>query len=71
MVSQPCATAALAYSFLIISSAANLASGSDAESSGVTKLVVVRPRMKSPERAYGVMAARQCPGLRSYVTIEY
>jgi hypothetical protein len=45
----------MTYSFLIISSAANLASGSDAESSGVTKLVVVRPRMKSPECAYGII----------------
>ncbi len=56
--------------FLIIFSAANLASGSDAESSGVTMLDIVLPEMKVPARRIGVIAARQCPGLRSQVTIE-
>jgi hypothetical protein len=53
------------YSFLMIFSAANLASDSDTESSGVTKLDVVRPGMNEPDRRCGVMAARQCPGRRS------
>ena len=53
------------YSFLIIFSAANLASDSDAKSSGVTKLHVVLPRMKLPDCRLGVMAARQYPGRRS------
>jgi hypothetical protein len=53
------------YSFLMIFSAANLASASDAKSSGVTKLDVVWPRMEAPDCRCGVMAARQCPGRRS------
>jgi len=49
----------------MIFSAANLASDSDAKSSGVTTLNVVLPWMKVPDRRLGVMAARQKPGLRS------
>jgi hypothetical protein len=56
---------ALSKSFLMIFSAANLASASDAESSGVTMLDIVLPDMKAPGFRIGVMAARQCPGLRS------
>jgi hypothetical protein len=59
------ATSAIAYSFRIIFSAANLASASDAKSSGVTKLDVILPRMKLRDCRLGVMAARQCPGRRS------
>jgi hypothetical protein len=59
-----------AYSFLIIFSAANLASASDAWSSGVTTLAVVLPWIAFLDCRTGEIAARQCPGLRSYVTIE-
>jgi hypothetical protein len=53
------------YIFRMIFSAANLASDSDAESSGVTKLDVFLPRMKVLGGRCGVIAARQCPGRRS------
>jgi hypothetical protein len=56
-------------SFLINCSAANWASASDAKSSGVTTLRTVSPPTLAI-RAFGTMAARQCPGLRRYVTIE-
>jgi hypothetical protein len=48
----------------MIFSAANLASGSEAKSSGVTMLEIVLPVMPADCRT-GVIAARQCPGLRS------
>jgi hypothetical protein len=51
-------------------SAANWASVSDAKSSGVTTLRTLSPPPHSPIRLFGIMAARQCPGLRRYVTIE-
>jgi hypothetical protein len=54
----------------MIFSAANLASGSDAKSSGVTMLDIDLPWMKALGRRIGVIAARQYPGRRSYVTIE-
>jgi hypothetical protein len=53
------------YSCLMSFSAADLASNSDAASSGVTKLCVVLPLMTLPDCRYGVMAARQYPGRRS------
>jgi hypothetical protein len=53
------------YIFLTIFSAANLASDSDAASSGVTTLDIVLPGMNMPDRRIGVIAARQYPGLRS------
>jgi hypothetical protein len=49
-------------------SAAKCASASEAKSSGVTTLTTVSP--PALFRALGKMAARQCPGLRRYVTIE-
>src|SRR5882672_2103880 len=55
--------------FLISRSAANRASASEAKSFGVTTLSTVSPPTL-PIRALGKMAARQCPGLRRYVTIE-
>src|ERR1700730_8539999 len=51
-------------------SAANWASISEAKSSGVTTLRTLSPPLHSPIRLFGIMAARQCPGLRRYVTIE-
>jgi hypothetical protein len=53
----------------MIFSAAKFASRSDGKSSGVTKLST-SPRATLSVRDLGVMAARQCPGLRWYVTIE-
>jgi hypothetical protein len=47
-----------------------LASDSDALSSGVTMLRTVLPD-EALFWTVGEMAARQCPGFRSYVTIEY
>jgi hypothetical protein len=57
-------------SLLMCFSAANWASVSDAKSSGVTTLRTLSPPPHSPIRLFGIMAARQCPGLRRYVTIE-
>src|SRR5450631_4641492 len=57
-------------SFLMRFSAASWASVSEAKSSGVTKLRTLSPPTLSNRRVFGIMAARQCPGLRRYVTIE-
>jgi hypothetical protein len=57
-------------SLLMSFSAANEASASDAKSSGVTTLRTLSPPTHSPIRTLGIMATRQCPGLRRYVTIE-
>ena len=57
-------------SLLMSFSAANWASNSEAKSSGVTTLRTLSPPPHSPIRLFGIMAARQCPGLRRYVTIE-
>jgi len=57
-------------SLLMSFSAANGASASDAKSSGVTTLRTLSPPTHSPIRTLGIMATRQCPGLRRYVTIE-
>src|SRR5450755_2718926 len=57
-------------SLLMSFSAANWASNSEAKSSGVTTLRTLSPPPHSPTRLFGIMAARQCPGLRRYVTIE-
>jgi hypothetical protein len=63
-------TGSKAYSFLMIFSAASSASVSEAKSSGVTTLRTLSPPTHSPIRTFGTIAARQCPGLRRYVTIE-
>jgi hypothetical protein len=52
-------------SLLMSFSAANLASDSDAWSSGVTILRTVSPPTTNPGRTFRIMAARQCPGFRS------
>jgi hypothetical protein len=57
-------------SLLMSFSAANWASNSEAKSSGVTTLRTLSPPTGSNRRIFGIMAARQCPGLRRYVTIE-
>src|ERR1700680_2465623 len=57
-------------SFLMRFCAARSASVSEAKSSGVTTLRTLSPPTHSPIRTFGTMAARQCPGLRRYVTIE-
>jgi hypothetical protein len=69
MVSGAQAICPADQNLLISRSAANCASASDAKSSGVTTLTTVSPPAL-PVRALGKMAARQCPGLRRYVTIE-
>jgi hypothetical protein len=56
-------------SFLMRFCAASSASASDAKSSGVTTLRTLSPPTL-PIRTFGITAARQCPGLRRYVTIE-
>jgi hypothetical protein len=56
-------------SLLMSFSAANWASDSDAKSCGVTTLRTLLPPTL-PIRTFEIMAARQCPGLRRYVTIE-
>jgi hypothetical protein len=56
--------------FLMSASAASWASVSEAKSSGVTTLRTLSPPTLSNRRIFGIMAARQCPGLRRYVTIE-
>jgi hypothetical protein len=48
--------------------AAIAASDSEINSSGVTILDVVLPKIKFPGRLKGVIAARQCPDVRWYVT---
>jgi hypothetical protein len=48
-----------------------MASDSDALSFGVTVLCTVRPGALLLSTIFGKIAARQCPGFRSYATIEY
>jgi hypothetical protein len=54
----------------MIFSAVDWASTSEARSCGVTMLSTVPVWGDETERRMGVIAARHCPGLRSYVTIE-
>jgi hypothetical protein len=52
-------------SLLISFWAASSASDSDAQSCGVTMLRTVSSASTFPDWAFGIMAARQCPGFRS------
>src|SRR5258707_12163661 len=54
----------------MIFSAVDWASTSEARSCGVTMLSTVAVWGDKTERRIGGIAARHCPGLRSYVTIE-